>query len=167
MMLLIARSVFLFVICLSLLALWPIQVQSTEVSGRWSPVKMPVQSDTTITQITRVMTKQGIATQQAKTDKVDYLTFKLAGHNSILVLYQCEAKRCGTIKMSTFYKTKRPVTMAKVNQWNSSSRFARAYVDDDGDPILEADLDMDGGAPMEAVENFFLRQHGRQILPAF
>ena len=39
-----------------------------------------------------------------------------------------------------------------MNRWNRDFRFARAYRDDDGDPVLEADLDFVGGVTEEAIK---------------
>lgn len=40
----------------------------------------------------------------------------------------------------------------RVNEWNRDHRFARAYRDEDGDAVLEADLDFAGGVTEEAVK---------------
>jgi hypothetical protein len=45
-------------------------------------------------------------------------------------------------------------TLEKVNQWNASKRFSRAYIDDDGDPVIELDLDLEGGITMARVDDF-------------
>ncbi len=36
-------------------------------------------------------------------------------------------------------------TLEKVNDWNKTKRFSRSYLDKDGDPVLELDLDLAGG----------------------
>ena len=36
-------------------------------------------------------------------------------------------------------------TLRVVNEWNRKKRFTKAYLDDDGDPTLEMDLDLEGG----------------------
>lgn len=41
-----------------------------------------------------------------------------------------------------------------VNAWNSERRFSMAYIDDDGDPVLQSDLDLSGGISYEAVREF-------------
>lgn len=41
-----------------------------------------------------------------------------------------------------------------VNQWNVEKRFSRSYVDRDGDPVLELDLDMNGGVTYQRLEDF-------------
>ncbi|WP_372004275.1 YbjN domain-containing protein [Tistrella mobilis] len=37
------------------------------------------------------------------------------------------------------------VTGAHVAEWNRSKRFSRAYIDDEGDPVLEFDVNLKGG----------------------
>jgi hypothetical protein len=39
-----------------------------------------------------------------------------------------------------------------MNKWNRDHRFSRAYRDDDGDAVLEADLDFAGGVTEEAIK---------------
>lgn len=35
--------------------------------------------------------------------------------------------------------------LSKINDWNRSKRYSRAYIDKDGDPVIELDLDLVGG----------------------
>ena len=44
--------------------------------------------------------------------------------------------------------------MQKVNQWNVSKRFSRAFMDDENDPHLELDLDLAGGVTIARVKDF-------------
>lgn len=36
-------------------------------------------------------------------------------------------------------------TLEKVNDWNSNKRYSTSYLDKEGDPVLELDLDLAGG----------------------
>ena len=45
-------------------------------------------------------------------------------------------------------------SFAKVNQWNADKRFSRAYLDDDDDPVIELDLDLEGGIARERLIDF-------------
>ena len=55
-----------------------------------------------------------------------------------------------------FYASfKRKTTLGRVNDWNAGKRYTRAYLDKDGDPVLEADLDLEGGVSYGAVAEFF------------
>lgn len=46
------------------------------------------------------------------------------------------------------------VTMEDVNKWNMEWRLAKAYLDVDGDPHLELDMDLDGGITVQRLRNF-------------
>ncbi|MEA3284824.1 MAG: YbjN domain-containing protein [Synergistota bacterium] len=46
------------------------------------------------------------------------------------------------------------MTMDDVNRWNSKWRLAKAYLDDEGDPHLELDMDLDGGVTLQRLKNF-------------
>jgi len=45
-------------------------------------------------------------------------------------------------------------TLKRVNEWNRTKRYSRSYLDDDGDPHLELDLDMCGGVTMDRIRDF-------------
>ena len=45
-------------------------------------------------------------------------------------------------------------TLAKINAWNKSKRFSRTYLDDDGDPVLQLDLELDGGITKERIVDY-------------
>lgn len=45
-------------------------------------------------------------------------------------------------------------TIAKVNEWNRSKKYSKTYLDDDGDPHLEIDLDYSGGITESRVADF-------------
>ena len=46
-------------------------------------------------------------------------------------------------------------SLTVMNDWNRDFRLSRAYLDRDGDPILESDLLADKGVTKEQVRNFF------------
>lgn len=46
------------------------------------------------------------------------------------------------------------VTLNRINEWNKTKRFTRAYLDKDNDPVLEADLDFRGGVTIESIARF-------------
>lgn len=67
----------------------------------------------------------------------------------------CESDKtgCTTIQFYTGFNDVKNVPLARINEWNKTHRFARAYVDDDGDPVIEMDVDMDFNGI--ARENFY------------
>lgn len=46
-------------------------------------------------------------------------------------------------------------TLEKVNDWNRNKRFSRSYLDDEGDPCLELDLDLAGGITKDRLLDYF------------
>lgn len=50
-------------------------------------------------------------------------------------------------------------SLRKVNEWNRSKRFSRSYIDEDGDPILEIDLDLEGGVSKQRLISFLATCH--------
>ena len=46
------------------------------------------------------------------------------------------------------------VTLGRINEWNRTKRFSKAYLDDDDDPCLESDLDLEGGVATTAIQEF-------------
>jgi hypothetical protein len=50
--------------------------------------------------------------------------------------------------------SKSGVTLARINSWNKGKRFTRAYLDDENDPVLESDLNLEGGVSAENLLRF-------------
>ncbi len=42
-----------------------------------------------------------------------------------------------------------------VNEWNKTKRFGRAYIDAEGDPVVELDYDLEGGVSDESIKVWF------------
>lgn len=77
------------------------------------------------------------------------LRFKIEGLKVQLFIYdEGEAIQfhCGWVDTD--------VTLEKVNAWNRTHRFSRAYLDENGDPHLELDLDLAGGGTLARVTSF-------------
>lgn len=63
------------------------------------------------------------------------------------------------VDFMTFYYVEFPANatygkLEHINEWNREARFSRAYVDQDGDAVLEFDLDLEGGVTLGAVHAF-------------
>ena len=52
---------------------------------------------------------------------------------------------CATVQFHSGYDFTRSPSLDLINQWNQSQRFGKAYLDTEGDPVLEMDLDLDDG----------------------
>jgi hypothetical protein len=45
-------------------------------------------------------------------------------------------------------------SLVRVNEWNQKTRFSRAYLDHEGDAIIEFDLDLESGWTREGIHEF-------------
>lgn len=63
-----------------------------------------------------------------------------------------DGKNCKTLQFFMGFTDAKEVTLERLNEWNRDKRFARAYRDNEGDPVLAMDVDLDfGGLPRENV----------------
>jgi hypothetical protein len=53
-----------------------------------------------------------------------------------------DGKACTTISFFTGFRDLE-ANLARINEWNQKNRFARAYIDAEGDPVLRMDVDLD------------------------
>ncbi len=46
------------------------------------------------------------------------------------------------------------VSLSRINEWNKTKRFAKAYIDNEGDPVLESDYELTGGVTEQNVKEW-------------
>lgn len=85
--------------------------------------------------------------------KIDYTqlkpgiySFSLGGYKTLLF------NKGKNIQFYASFKKRVPLT--RINEWNASKRYTRAYLDKQGDAVLEADLDLEGGVAPGALLEF-------------
>lgn len=73
------------------------------------------------------------------------ITSGVSGAKFVVMFYGCTNHlKCTNITFyAGFENTK--MTIGDMNEWNKAHRFSRAYIDKDGDPCLEGDVDLDIG----------------------
>lgn len=81
-----------------------------------------------------------------------------------LRLEGCEKARCSILALSAGFAKK--VRLEALNAWNRDHRFSRAYLDGEGNPWVEWELDLAGGVTREALTRFF-RMFSQGVLPLF
>ena len=63
-------------------------------------------------------------------------------------------KACSTVAFATGF-TDVDSNVDRLNEWNRQNRFARAYIDGEGDPVLRMDVDLDhGGIPRQNFNEY-------------
>ena len=83
-----------------------------------------------------------------------YFHLRLAGLRAVLFLQDCREGSCESLLLYAGCSTDNPPSLERVNEWNREKRFSRAYLDEEGDPVLEADLDLAGGVADGAIRAF-------------
>ena len=92
------------------------------------------------------------------TDKVGdpMITSGVSGTTFQIYFYNCtDHRNCATVQFHSGYDLSNPVSLDRINEWNRSQRFGRAYLDKENDPILEMDVDLDDGgiSPLLFIDN--------------
>ncbi|MBU2980414.1 YbjN domain-containing protein [Lentibacter algarum] len=68
------------------------------------------------------------------------------GVNFSIWFYGCKSSRgCNSIQFSAGFEMKDGMTLAKVNEWNRKKRFGKVYVNDDNNPFIQMDVNLDYG----------------------
>jgi hypothetical protein len=69
--------------------------------------------------------------------------------------YDCQGTRCGSFQFFAGFNTNGALNPVKMNEWNRSERWARAYVDNTNDPWVEMDIDLTPGGTYEMIDDEF------------
>ena len=78
----------------------------------------------------------------------DSVDWNINGHNVVVFV----GPNNESIQFYCYWRDE--VTRSKINDWNRTTRFSRAYLDGDGDPVLELDLDIVGGVTEARIQDF-------------
>lgn len=74
------------------------------------------------------------------------ITSSSSGSKFVILFYNCtDNKDCATIQFRSSYDFDEPVPLEKLNEWNRTKRFIRAYLDEENDPAVDMDIDLDKG----------------------
>lgn len=87
-------------------------------------------------------------------DKGGDIVWKIDGFRTRLVRTKSDGVENACLQFHAVFENDGDATSKKINLWNKTKRYSRTYLDDDGDPVLELDLDMSGGVTKERVASF-------------
>ncbi|MBD3785531.1 MAG: YbjN domain-containing protein [Sphingomonadales bacterium] len=71
------------------------------------------------------------------------LSTRIEGTNFDVYFYSCDEGPCQSIQFSAGFDLENPMSAGKINEWNRDKRFGKAYLDDEGDPYIEYDINLD------------------------
>lgn len=80
---------------------------------------------------------------------------RIEGTRYLILFYGCEdGANCTEIQLTAGW-TGSDLSLEDVNAWNREYRFAKAYIDDEGDPILEMNLNLEHGVSPNNLDSSF------------
>lgn len=87
----------------------------------------------------------------SKTGEPQKIRFKVEGISSWVFFYGCKEGTCSGLEYHAGWSGHSTNRGIVINKWNQAHRFGRAYSDGDGDPVLEMDVDFEGGVHYENI----------------
>jgi hypothetical protein len=111
-------------------------------------------TDSKVELITKISADELIAVLKeegfsAKSDRPEVVAVKVEGLNVLFVLPEDHY----SVQAYAGFKSDKG-TLSRVNEWNRTHRFSRAYIDNDGDPVIELDLDLTGGISKQRLVDY-------------
>ena len=98
-------------------------------------------------EVARVMQNRGFRAEITTTeDGRPLIKSTSGGYRFGVYFYGCKQDRCPTIQFASAFDMADGLSLKRINAWNRSSRFGRAYLDDESDPFVEMDVDVENTA---------------------
>ena len=95
-----------------------------------------------------------------------YVSSAAEGVNFQVYMYDCkDGPRCASMQFSVVFDLYKGLTTDKINQWNRDKRYIKAYIDSEGDPWGQYDVNLSPGRTYEGLDDDFAVW--RQTLPVF
>jgi hypothetical protein len=110
----------------------------------------------TIDEMSSILTKKGYKAEvKVYNDEGEKKIVSSAeGYKFAIYFYSLSDKgRAKNIQFCVSVDLKDGITLERAYQWNKEYRYARVYRDEEDDPIMEMDMDLEHGCTTEAVDN--------------
>lgn len=105
-----------------------------------------VQTSITAAEAADLVRAQGYRAEiETRSNGQPMISFEVSGRKTVIFLQRCTNNRCSDMYLYAGFKVDRAPSLTAINDWNRERRFSRAYIDKEGDPVIEADFDFDGG----------------------
>lgn len=103
--------------------------------------------------VASAMQSAGYRAEMAADDSGDPMIRSSSSGSAFAVFfYGCTNNRnCTTVQFFAGYTDPGKASLARINEWNTTARFARAYLTDKGAARIEYDLDLDEGGMSRAL----------------
>ncbi|MBP6362069.1 MAG: YbjN domain-containing protein [Novosphingobium sp.] len=98
-------------------------------------------------QINEVMKGAGYKSEVKEKDGERYITVEASGYRFLLFAFGCDdaKKKCKSVQFFAVFNPSTKPTLEAMNTYARQNRWGRVYLDKDGDPAIEFDLDLEQG----------------------
>jgi len=108
----------------------------------------------TVSEVANIMQNRGFRAEITTTDDGrPLIKSSSSGYRFGVYFYGCKEGRCPSIQFASAFDMADGMSLKSVNEWNSTSRFGRAYLDNENDPFVEMDIDVERGFTTQALSN--------------
>lgn len=104
--------------------------------------------------IAEVMQKAGYRTEViGKQGEERYIRSGVGGHTFGVIMFGCDdtGEACKTIQLYAGFATDDPPSLELMNAYAAQKRWGRVYLDDEDDPVIEMDIDLEDGGVSEEL----------------
>ncbi len=99
---------------------------------------------------------KGYGSAELETDDAGdpMISGRMEGEQFVIWFYDCEeGKNCQTISFSAAWTNSGSADVDLMNKWNQEKRFVRAYLDSEGDPAIDWDVNLTYGVSAENLDD--------------
>lgn len=110
--------------------------------------------------VVQAMESEGWAARLvAPKDGDPYIESKRDGLKLLVLFMNCNTDHqdCRSLQFYMGFNDAKDTTLDQLNEWNRTKRFGRAYRDEEGDPVMEMDVDTDQGGISPALFAEYLK----------
>lgn len=106
-----------------------------------------------VERIATILQSEGYKAKRAGEPAKPYLETAMGGYNTSIYFFGCNdrGKACKAVQFYAGFDPKNSPSLQAMNDFSAQNRFGRVYLDDDGDPIIEMDVDLEAGGMSEAL----------------
>ena len=108
----------------------------------------------TADEIAAVLKTKGLVAEIGKDSEGDpVITTSVDEVNFWIYFYGCKAGRCTSIQFSKGYDLDKGLSFEQANEWNYEFRFGKMSMDNEKDPYVKMDLNVEKGATTELIDD--------------
>ena len=117
-----------------------------------TPTKML--TGATLIEVERVLRGYGTVEREEAGDGTPVLVGRMGGYDYQTHFYGCDdaGRACKSIQLTAYFDPE-GASLDRINMWNLEKRFGKAYLDTDGDAVIEMDVNLDFGVTLRNFDD--------------